>query len=306
VVWLAAMIVAIGLVWGGCGAKEGPMTPPPSQPADTVATINWTYAPNSINLGLIAETDLNLTDLLPHSLSLCIYQLSELTWLQVASSTRQGLEDLLACSSNSPGVVSAERRFIQPGGRMDLSFDRLEKTRYLAVVAGFSAMSADRSIKALPIPIKDGRKYLIFKTFEPDNFEAWLLLKAQALHLFFKDSSDFGRSVADLPRMPEEGQPVLTKAEARAERMAGGLKKLAGPDQTTAPAQTTPSSDLGLAEVIEEPVAEVRTLTKGDIIKTLPTPDISGSNQPLTTPSSSSAPTTNNQGRNGQPFSGPL
>ena len=194
------------------------MTPPPSPKAATVEEISWTYAPGAIRLGLVADGDLNVEEGIPRSLAICVFQLSDVSWFLGTAGTRQGLDALLACQLEGSGVVGAERRFIQPGERKDLILDRLEKTRYLAVAAGYADMSPARSVGVMQIPIKEGRRYLILKGFFPEPLEAWIILKGRGMLAFPKDKSDYGRSAADLPREPKEGEPALTKEEAMAER----------------------------------------------------------------------------------------
>jgi hypothetical protein len=111
--------------------------------------------------------------------------------------TRAGLVGLLACSPEAKGVVSSERIYVQPGQRSDLVLDRLEKTRYLAVVAGYRELRPNFSAAVLPIPLEESREYFLFKRYAPQAFEAWLKLKAQNLQFFPKTPKDYGRLAKD-------------------------------------------------------------------------------------------------------------
>jgi predicted component of type VI protein secretion system len=206
-----------------CG-KPGPPGPPPATPAETVETISWSYAPGAIRIGLIADQGLNVFGEGPTGLALCLYQLSDPNKLITLSQAKPGLLTLLACSPDLAGAVSAERLYVQPGQKSDLILDRLEKTRYLAVVAGYQDLRPANSAAVLAIPIETSREYFIFKRYQPEPFEAWLALKPQSVQFFHKSSKDRGRLAQDVkddpkpgpaPKFPKAGSPTIATPDAQ-------------------------------------------------------------------------------------------
>jgi type VI secretion system VasD/TssJ family lipoprotein len=181
-----------------CGSKDSESLAPPAPPPVEMDKLVWTYAPGAIKIGLIADEDMNQTNGVPTGLSVCIYQLSDNAWFQ-ANAAAQGLSELLLCTATKPGQVSAGRYLIQPGQRQDLVLDRLEGTKYVAVAAGYSTMPAQGATAFLIVPVHENSKLFFANTYEIQTFQAWLLLKTQALQFFPKSEADLNRSAAPPP-----------------------------------------------------------------------------------------------------------
>jgi hypothetical protein len=121
-----------------------------------------------------------------------------------------------------------------------LRFDRLEKARFLAAVAGYWELKPQLAAAVLPIPIDVSREYFLFKRFSPTVFEAWLRLKAQNLAFFPKSPSDSGRLAQDVvlepnfggpPSFPRPGSPTLaTPGEKEIKNAAQAAKTLPAPN----------------------------------------------------------------------------
>jgi hypothetical protein len=165
----------------------------------------------------LAETVLNVVDGVSSGLTICLFQLAEPNKILALSQTKSGLLGLLGCAPETAGALSAERYFIQPGQTLDLILDRLEKARYLAVVAGYQDLRPNLATAILPMPIQTGSKYLIFKTYGPEILDAWLILKAQNMQFFAKNPKDYGRLAKDLkPGEPKNAPKELETRLARA------------------------------------------------------------------------------------------
>ncbi|MDR1872146.1 MAG: type VI secretion lipoprotein TssJ [Deltaproteobacteria bacterium] len=220
-----------------CGPKSANPEPLPPTPAETVETINWAYAPLAIRLGILADPILNEVIGGSTSLAVCLYQLSELSALTTLSQSREGLISLLTCAPTLAGAVSSDRLLVQPGQKMDLTLDRLEKTRYLAVVAGYQDLRPVSSVAYLPIPIEEDSHWLFFKRYQPQRLEAWLVLKSQTAQLFYKTPSDYGRLAKDLtvpepkrgpdPKLPPKDlNPVVLKPDLFPTRTVGRAARI--------------------------------------------------------------------------------
>ena len=187
-------------------AKQGPPEPPSPAPAKSVEAISWTFAPLAIQIGVIADESLNAADDGSTGLALCLYQLEDPNQFLTLSKAKAGLLNLLACSTELKGAVGAERLYVQPGQKSDWRFDRLEKARYLAAVAGYWELKPQLAAAILPIPIEQSRAYFLFKRYSPMVLEAWLRLKAHNLALFPKSSNDLGRLAKDVTLEPQPGE----------------------------------------------------------------------------------------------------
>ncbi|MDR0548088.1 MAG: type VI secretion lipoprotein TssJ [Deltaproteobacteria bacterium] len=202
-------LLLISLALNACGKPTAPEPAPPT-PAESVETINWTFAAGAIRVGLIADPVLNVAGLGtgPSStgLTLCLYQLEDPNQFLTLAKAKPGLLKLLECSLEIKGVISSDRLYVQPGQKSDLRFDRLEKTRYLGAVAGYFDLRPTSAAAVLPLPIDESREYFLFKRYSPKEFEAWLRLKAQNLAFFPKTEKDYGRLAKDVELEPQAGE----------------------------------------------------------------------------------------------------
>ena len=139
------------LTLSGCGGKK---LPPPQ----------WHFQQAAIKIALEADAQLNLFDNTPHTLFMCIYQLSDPNGFNLFTQNSKGLSDLLACNRFDPSVVNFKRVIVQPGSRQDVIMDRAEGARYVGIVAGYFSLYKDRSIRLIDIPVVVETKGFIKKT----------------------------------------------------------------------------------------------------------------------------------------------
>ena len=157
--------IALLLTLVGCAAKQ---LPPPQ----------WTYEKEAVGLHIQADKQLNLDEGVPHTLLLCVYQLSDPNTFNQLSNDQDGLYTLLECSLFSGGAVAAKRLILQPGKMTALTLDRAEGARYVAIVAGYTILDKDRMIKLVDIPEYVEKKGWIkrTKTRKPASFRIDLTL----------------------------------------------------------------------------------------------------------------------------------
>jgi predicted component of type VI protein secretion system len=214
----AFFIVALAsamVVFSGCGNKKSEaLAPPPGPAAKSLDQLQFDYAPGAVKIGLIADNNLNLTSNVPAALSICLYQLSDLSWFKTNMSTAQGLSQLLDCASGPAGLVSAARYLIQPGQTQDLVIDRLAGTKYIAIAGGFSTLPAQGGAAYLLVPIHENKKWFFANTYETQELNACLLLKSQNLSFFPKLDSDLKFSAVDFKNTEPQGQPQTDKGQA--------------------------------------------------------------------------------------------
>jgi type VI secretion system VasD/TssJ family lipoprotein len=147
------LIVMAGslLILTACAAKQ---LPPPQ----------WTYEKDAIRMHVKADDKLNLDEGEAHTLLLCAYQLSDPNTFNQLSNDQDGLYKLLECSLFGSGAAASKRMIIQPGQDINLTLDRAEGARYVAVVAGYYILEKDRMVKMVDIPEFVEKKGFIKKT----------------------------------------------------------------------------------------------------------------------------------------------
>ena len=139
-VLIGAMLLALV----ACAAKQ---LPPPQ----------WTYEKEAVRMHIQADSRLNLFDDEAHTLLLCVYQLSDPNMFNQLSGDQEGLYRLLECSLFE-GAVAAKRLIIQPGQDLNMTLDRADGARYVAMVAGYSILEKERLLKMVEIPEYTERK----------------------------------------------------------------------------------------------------------------------------------------------------
>lgn len=113
----------------------------------------WVYEKGGVQLGLKADPLLNLYDNSPHTLAMCVYQLTEPNVFNQFINNREGLTKLLKCNRFDPSVASFHRLSIQPGKQRSESLDRAENAKYIAIAAGYYSLQKENMIRLFEIPV---------------------------------------------------------------------------------------------------------------------------------------------------------
>ena len=124
-----------------CSCASAP--PPPAQPEP---------APGAIRLQLKSDPQLNFFNNLPHSLMVCVYQLSDLNKLNQLAGDTEGIYKLRECEIFDSSVTQAKRLIVHPNQDLNLELDRAQGTKYVAIVAGYQLLEKERVIRMYEIP----------------------------------------------------------------------------------------------------------------------------------------------------------
>jgi type VI secretion system VasD/TssJ family lipoprotein len=144
-------ILLVSILLAACAAKQ---LPPPQ----------WTYEKDAIRMHVKADKKLNLDDGKAHTLLLCAYQLSDPNTFNQLANDQDGLYRLLECGLFGNGASAAKRMIIQPGQDINMTLDRAEGARYVALVAGYYILEKERMVKLVDIPEYVEKKGFISKT----------------------------------------------------------------------------------------------------------------------------------------------
>jgi len=147
---LLICLLLIGLFFYACASKPLPLP-------------NWTFEKAAINIDLKADNRLNLNEEIPHTLLLCIYQLKDRNTFNRIADNHEGIYKLLECSLFDSSVTSVKRLIVNPGQNTNISLDRAEGTRYVAIVAGYYLLSKERMIRFYEVPVEVRKQGLIMK-----------------------------------------------------------------------------------------------------------------------------------------------
>lgn len=160
-----ALLSVLILLINSCASK--PLPPP-----------EWAYEKDAVKIQIKADQNLNLYEGEPNTLLICVYQLQDPNEFNQLSGDEPGLFKLLECELFGASATSAKRLIIQPGQQVDMSMDRAEGTRYVAVAAGYDSMVKDRMVKMVEIPVAVEKKGIIkrTKTNKPQPLNIKILL----------------------------------------------------------------------------------------------------------------------------------
>ena len=117
------------------------------------AVPQWTYEREAIHLRIEADSNLNLHEGKPHTLMICIYQLTRKSSFNELAEEIDGRYKLLECRPFDGTVAGTKRLIIHPGENLNLLIDRLEGARHLAIVAGYYLLEKRRIIRVVDFPI---------------------------------------------------------------------------------------------------------------------------------------------------------
>jgi type VI secretion system VasD/TssJ family lipoprotein len=116
--------------------------------------VQWTFAAKAIELRLTASAGLNFYDGEPHSLVISVYQLSDPNQFNSFRVSRDKLTEIMDTYRFDPSVTAFDQIFLQPGEQPVVRLDRAEKTRFVAIVAGYYQTDPDQSTRLFEIPVK--------------------------------------------------------------------------------------------------------------------------------------------------------
>lgn len=140
-------LIVISLICS-CAAKQ---LPPPE----------WLYEKEAVKLHLKADAELNLEEGTPHTLLVCVYQLKDPNAFNQLAGDANGLYKLLECGLFDAAVATTKKLIVSPGQDLNLTLDRAEGAKYIAVVAGYYVLEKDRMIRLFDIPVVVEKKGLI-------------------------------------------------------------------------------------------------------------------------------------------------
>ena len=145
------MLAIVVLLLTACASA--PLPPP-----------QWTYEKDAIEIQIKADPKLNFDDGVPHTLVLCIYQLRDPNTFNQLSDDADGIYKLLECGLFDGSVATAKRIIVHPGQNTQVTLDRADGAKYVAVAAGYYVLQKERMIRLFDVPVVIETKGLIKRT----------------------------------------------------------------------------------------------------------------------------------------------
>lgn len=135
------MVVCLAMLTS-CASKK---LPPPKP--------NWVYLKDGVTLRFKADRVLNMYEGSPHTLMVCVYQLSGDDMFGQLAGNEDGMYQLLDCEQFDSSVRNAKRLIIHPEQDLTFVMDRMAGTRKVGFVAGYSKLEQSRMVRVVDIPV---------------------------------------------------------------------------------------------------------------------------------------------------------
>ena len=154
---LVLFILSGGLLLAPAGCEAAKKVPPPPDGALKPSEVVWSQQKNGLSVAVAATDDLNFAYGSPLGITICLYQLSDMSKFTALAATFDGVRKLLEGDIELLGGTALMSRveYIQPGEKITRSFDRMEGAKYFAVAAGYAHRDPARCSAYAPFPIDE-------------------------------------------------------------------------------------------------------------------------------------------------------
>jgi len=145
----AVLVALLGIAWlSACAGRA------------VKVDCEYGYAKDAVVFDLAASPDLNRFNNQAHTVVLVFHALSDPNAFNQLLESAEGVGRLLEGKRFDPSSLSTRQIVIQPGEARQFVMDRVQGTRYIAVVAGFYAQQANNFSRLFPIPTRKVRSLL--------------------------------------------------------------------------------------------------------------------------------------------------
>ena len=156
----AALLIFIfsgGLLLAPAGCEAAKKVPPPPDGALKPSEVVWSQHKDGLSVTVAAADDLNFAYGSPLGITICLYQLSDMSKFTALAATFDGVRKLLEGDIELLGGTALMSRveYLQPGEKITRSFDRMEGAKYFAVAAGYAHCDPTRCSAYAPFPIDE-------------------------------------------------------------------------------------------------------------------------------------------------------
>ncbi len=167
---IICMFLLVALT-GGCCLFSSPPPPPKLTPIEKAHAAEeslreakaelkkdypqpqWIFAAKAIEIRFKASSGLNWYDGESHATVIAVYQMTDPNAFKTFLVSRDKLTEIMEPHRFDPSVTAFDEIFLQPGEERIVHIDRAEKSRFVAVVAGYYNTDPDQSTRLFEIPV---------------------------------------------------------------------------------------------------------------------------------------------------------
>lgn len=133
----------------GCSASPSAIT----TRSQAIAQVKAPYAEGAIILNVQTSPDLNSFQGIANSCTLLVVQAEKSGTLNKLLSTPVALKSLFSAAGAQDDILKVDRYAAMPGQSTTIHIDRSEKTRYIAIVAGYYPFPQKQHMMLTAIPV---------------------------------------------------------------------------------------------------------------------------------------------------------
>ncbi|MDQ7031987.1 MAG: type VI secretion system lipoprotein TssJ [Desulfonauticus sp.] len=122
----------------------------------------WEFKKDAIILHYTTDPLLNIFEGSPHTLLVIIYEMSDSSSFSKFAQYPAGIRKLLNQEVDDPSILTYKRIFIEPGKKGKIVLDRVERAKWIGIVAGYYSLDPQKSVKIMQIPYKIEKVGFIF------------------------------------------------------------------------------------------------------------------------------------------------
>ena len=111
------------------------------------------FAPQGIQIDYTAAHAVNLYDGKPHALLVAVYQLDSINGFKDLTKDEDGMNRLLQVERFDASVVGMDKFIVEPGESKTVTLDRVEKAKWVGVVAGYYLLTEQATSRFYEIPV---------------------------------------------------------------------------------------------------------------------------------------------------------
>ena len=144
--------------------------------------LTWGFGEKAVEISYRADKNLNQYDNKPHTILMCVFQLSDPNVFSELSKSADGLNKLLQCTRFDASVAGFMRIIVQPGDTKQIVLDRAEGAKWVGIAAGYYTLNPDMVTRLFEVPVVKERKMLIFSKPIPGKLTVNLVLGPDKIH----------------------------------------------------------------------------------------------------------------------------
>ncbi|WP_176461096.1 type VI secretion system lipoprotein TssJ [Janthinobacterium sp. PC23-8] len=161
-VHVAAVAAMVGSL-PGCASVNSMMGGNTREQAFT--EVVWDYAKEGIVLDATAQLQLNTYQGEPHTLLLGVYQMADSAVFQKLIADPAALAQSLGGTPGNDVFLQYSHYVVEPGQHVILMIDRVQKARFVGVVAGYYDMLGPASARLFEVPVTYASKGMLSSTW---------------------------------------------------------------------------------------------------------------------------------------------